>query len=74
MKAPLAVIALHIEVIAFVKTIGMALLNTIRLRNFGIAFSQAKCVIVEYICKTFLKSVLSVNSPLIYFDNKKTVI
>ena len=56
------VIHLYTELVATIKTTGITIncLYTIRLRNFGFAFSRAMCVIVEYVGKSSLKTVIRV--------------
>ena len=68
MNAPRVGIHLYIELVASIKTTGIMInrLYTIRLRNFGIAFSRAICVIVKYFGKLLLKTVLSVQSSLVF--------
>ena len=58
MNAPWAVINLHIELVASIKTTGIVTngLYTIRLLNFGIVFRQAICDIVKYIGKALLET------------------
>ena len=50
-------IDLHMELVASIETTGTIMSGqyTIRLRNIGIAFSQAICVIVKYISKALLE-------------------
>ena len=51
MNGSWAVIDFHTELVASIKTTGMA--YTIRLHNFGLTFNQAVCAIVKYIGTAF---------------------
>ena len=45
-------------------------LYTIQLHDFGFAFSRAICVIVKYVDKSLLKTVISVLTSLIFYWQK----
>ena len=65
MVVPLVVIHLHKELVAPIKITGIMIncLYAIRLRNYGIALSQAIYVIVKYFGKSLLKTIFSSNPP-----------
>ena len=58
MNAPCAVIDLHIELVASIKTTGIIIngLYTIRIRNIAFRRRRAIYVIVKYIGKAFLET------------------
>ena len=64
------VIYLPTELVAPIKTTCTMIncLYAIRLRNYGIALTQAICVIVKYFGKLLLKIIFSSYSPRFFMD------